>query len=270
MPVTDDPIDGSSFASRDRDLFLSVSEIDTGHPALRNVDRFAGVQFIQAIHVNPTNSRVLARLNDQTPLVLEREVGEGRVLVFTSTFDNVANDLPVHAAWVPFVQQSAAYLSGGGAEEPVNLTVDSYVELRTGNQGPNERGAAEVLGPNDKRELTVDEATKVKNFQIPTEGFFEVKTASGRHSLIAANADRRESDLTTIPPETLDLWKGTGVGDNSSNAASGQENQEDKKPWGLWPYLLLLLLGVAVAESLVADRYLRPPADEPVKRKEAA
>ncbi len=217
--------------------------------------------------MNPTNSRVLARLNDQTPLVLERQIGEGRVLVFASTFDNAgANDLPVHASWVPFVQQTAAYLSGGGAEEPVNLLVDSYVELRTGNQG----AAAEVLGPNDKRELTVDEAAKVKNFQIASEGFFEVKTASGRHSLIAANADRRESDLTTIPQETLDLWKGTGVGDNSSNAASGSENQEDKKPWGLWPYLLLLLLGVAVAESLVADRYLRPPAEEQAKRKEAA
>ena len=44
----------------------------------------------------------------------------------------------MHAAWVPFVQQSAAYLSGGGAEQPVNLTVDSYVELRSGDS----KGAA--------------------------------------------------------------------------------------------------------------------------------
>ena len=36
---------------------------------------------------------------------------------------------------------------------------------------------------------------KWENFQVSREGFFEVKTASGRQSLLAAHADRRESDL---------------------------------------------------------------------------
>jgi hypothetical protein len=268
VPVLDEPIETSSYAGRERDRFLSVTDIDTGHPALRNVDRFNGVEFLQAIRVTPTKSQVLARLNDQTPLVLERQIGEGKVLVFASTFDYLGNDLPKHAAWVPFVQQSTAYLSGGGAEQPVNLTVDSYVELRS---GANNGAAAEVLGPDGKRLLSFEEAAKATNFQVTSEGFFEVKTASGRHSLIAVHADRRESDLTPIPQETLDLWKATGEGDQSTGGASGLENQEVRKPWGLWPYLLLLLLLIAMAESVVADGYLRPPAEEqPGKRKEAA
>ena len=172
--------------------------------------------------------------------MLERQIGEGKVLVFASTFDNVANDLPIHAAWVPFIQQSAAYLGGGGAEQPVNLTVDSYVELR--DRRTIKGAAAEVLGPDGKRLLSFEEAATAKNFQVASEGFFEMKTASGRHSLIAAHADRRESDLTPIPQETLDLWKATGEGDTSAGGASGLENQDVKKPWGLWPYLLLLLL----------------------------
>jgi hypothetical protein len=268
VPVLDESIETSSYATRDRGLFLSVSEIDAGHPALRNVDRFSGVKFYQAIRVTPAKSQVLARLNDQTPLVLERQIGEGKVLVFASTFDNGENDLPVHAAWVPFVQQSALYLSGGGAEQPVNLTVDTNVELRSGT---NKGAAAEVLGPDGKRLLSLEEAATATNFQLSNEGFFELKTASGRHSLIAAHADRRESDLTVIPQETLDLWKATGDSDTSSGGASGLENQDDRRSWGLWPYVLLVLLGVALAESVVADRYLRPPADEqPMKRKEAA
>src|SRR5206468_9721156 len=136
--------------------FLTVSEIDIGHPALRNVERFAGVKFYQAIHVTPAKSHVLARLNDQTPLVLEQQIGEGKALVFASTFDNVSNDLPLHAAWVPFVVQSAAYLGGGGAEQPVNMAVDSYVELRAAN---NQGAAAEVLDPSGKRLLSLQEAT---------------------------------------------------------------------------------------------------------------
>ncbi len=84
------------------------------------------------------------------------------MLVFTSTFDNVSNDLPLHAAWVPFVQQSAAYLGGGATEQPVNLAVDSYVELRTAD---SKGTAAEVLGPDGKRLLSLEEAASAQEFR---------------------------------------------------------------------------------------------------------
>ena len=108
---------------------------------------------------------------------------------------------------MPFVAQTALYLGGGGAEQPVNVPVDSYVELRTGD---GKGAAAEVLDPDGKRVLSLEEAVKARNFALDREGFFEIKTAAGRRSLVAAHADRRESDLAPIPPETLDLWKGTG------------------------------------------------------------
>ncbi|MGA3205552.1 MAG: BatA domain-containing protein, partial [Bryobacteraceae bacterium] len=257
VPLTDDSIEGASYAGREGDRFFNVAEIDAGHPALRSVERFSGVKFYLAIHVTPAKSRVLARLNDQTPLLLERQLGEGKVLVFTSTFDNdETNDLPLHASWVPFVERSAAYLAGSGAEQPVNLVVDSYVELRTAD---NKSAAAEVLDPDGKRLLTLAEATTARNFALDKEGFFELKTASGRHTLLAAHADRRESNLQVIPQETLDLWRATGS-DQSTPGASGGESR-DKKPWPLWPWLLLLLLIVAMAESLVADRHIRPAAE---------
>jgi hypothetical protein len=267
VPLIDETIEASAYAGRETERFLNVSEIDAGHPALRSVERFSGVKFYQAIRVTPAKSRVLARLNDQTPLVLESQLGEGKVLVFASTFDNLANDLPLHASWVPFVERSAAYLAGSGAEQPVNLVVDSYVELRTAD---SKSAAAEVLDPDGKRLLSLEQATTARNFAVNKEGFFELKTASGRHSLLAAHADRLESDLAVIPDETLALWRATGS-DQTAAGASGAGNEHDKKPWPLWPWVLLLLLVVAMAESLVADRYLRPAADNPeTARKEAA
>lgn len=275
VPVLDEAIQSSDYAGREGDRFLTVTDLDAGHPALRAVDRFNGVKFYQAIHVNPTKSRVLAKMNDGTPLLMERNIGEGKVLAFASTFDNVSNDLPIHASWVPFVSQVALYLGGGGAEQPVNLPVDSYVELRAANDNPNKGGtasAAEVLDPDGKRVFSLEEATKATNFRLDREGFFEIKTAGGRRSLVAAHADRRESDLAQIPKETLDLWKGTGSVDtqNGPGTGAGQESANET-PLPLWPYLLLLLLGVAVAESVVADRYLRPPVEqrETVKREAA-
>jgi hypothetical protein len=272
VPVLDEAIQTSTYAGREGDRFLSVTDVDAGHPAMRSVDRFSGVKFYQAIHVTASKSQVLAKLNDQTPLVLERSIGEGKVLAFTSTFDNVSNDLPIHAAWVPFVAQTAMYLGGGGAEQPVNLPVDSYVELRTvGTASKNSGAAADVLDPEGKRVLSLDEAVKATNFAVNREGFFEIKTASGRRTLVAAHADRRESDLAPIPQETLDLWKGTGSLDPSNAGAAAGGDPADPKPWGLWPYILLLLLGVAVAESVVANGFLRPAVQERVAlKKEAA
>jgi hypothetical protein len=269
VPVLDEAIQASSYAGREGARFLTVTEIDAGHPALRSVDRFNGVKFYQAIHVTATKSRVLAKLNDGTPLVLERALGEGKVLAFTSTFDNVLNDLPIHASWVPFIAQSALYLGGGGAEQPVNLPVDSYVELRAGD---GRGSAAEVLDPDGKRVLSLDEAVKARNVSLDREGFFDIRTAGGRHSLVAAHADRRESDLAPIEPETLDLWKRTGATDApGSNGPTGVAANGADQPWGLWPYILLLLLLVAVAESVVADGYLRPsaPARDAMKREAA-
>jgi hypothetical protein len=270
--VLDEAIQTSTYAGREGDRFLSVTDVDAGHPAMRSVDRFSGVKFYQAIHVTASKSQVLAKLNDQTPLVLERSIGEGKVLAFTSTFDNVSNDLPIHAAWVPFVAQTAMYLGGGGAEQPVNLPVDSYVELRTvGTASKNSGAAADVLDPEGKRVLSLDEAVKATNFAVNREGFFEIKTASGRRTLVAAHADRRESDLAPIPQETLDLWKGTGSLDPSNAGAAAGGDPADPKPWGLWPYILLLLLGVAVAESVVANGFLRPAVQErEALKKEAA
>jgi hypothetical protein len=268
VPVTDDAIDSTRYAGRETQLFLTVADLDTGHPVLKSVERFEGVRFYQVTHVTPSKSHVLARLNDQTPLVLESQIGGGKVLVFASPFDNSVNDFPLHASFVPFVQTAAAYLGGGGAEQPVNQVVDSYVELRTG-EGKN--APAEVLDQDGKRVLSLQEATTAPNYALSSEGFYEVKTASGRRTLQAVHADRRESDLSVIPNETLDLWKGTGSGATGNGANGAAAAADDQKtPWSLSPVILLLLLLVALAESAVANGYLRTPADRLEVRKEAA
>lgn len=269
VPVADEPIDSTRYASREAERFLAASDVDSGHPALKNVENFDGVKFYQVVRVKPAQSRILARLGDQTPLLFERQVGEGKVLVFTSTFDDTLNDLQKHASWVPFVQQSVAYLGGGGPEQPVNVTTGTYVELRTAE---SQSAAAEVIDPDGKRALTLEEATKAQTFPLEREGYYEIKTANGRHNLFAVHTDRRESDFTPIPKETLDLWGATGGTQTGDAGGAAGQGDELRKPWSLAPYLLILLILVALAESVVANRYLRPPAaqvDSMVK-KEAA
>jgi len=68
------------------------------------------------------------------------------------------------------------------------------------------------------------------------------------------HADRRKSDLTPIPRETLDLWRNTGLGPGATDTSAAGESQS--RPWSLWRYALLLVLITAIIESLIASRYL--------------
>ena len=251
VPVSNEAIQGSSYASLSGSRFETVAAADAEHPALRRANKLDGVKFYQVIKVDPGQSRVVARLTNQAPLLLEKQVGEGRVIVFTSTFDNVGNDLPLHASFVPFVEETARYL-GGQQDRSTNVAVDSYIELRSAK----ERGAAiDVTEPDGSHPLSLKDATTAQTFQVTREGFYEIHRSNGREELVAVHADRRESDLTPIPQETLDLWKNTGRGlDAPSGDGSAAETQP--RPWSLWRYALLLVLITAIIESVLASRYL--------------
>ena len=264
VPIFDEAIAESRMSSRSADRFQAATSVDLSHPALNRTNSFDGVKFYQTIQVVPGSSRVLAKLTDQTPLILEKKIGEGRAIVFASTFDNVANDFPLHTSFVPFIEQSAYYLSGV-EKSAAEIVVDSYLELRSSkDQGTS----VELLDPDGKRALSLTESTSAKNFRLPREGFFEIRRANGRHELIAVHADRRESDLAVIPKETQALWQNMGLGADRQNGPGGTEIKRTA-PWSLWWYFALALLIVSLFESLFASRYL-VAENQPMVRKEAA
>src|SRR5262249_35073132 len=112
VPVFDEAISETHYSSREGDRFQSAGYFDPGHPAVRRAHQWDSVKFYQAIRVDPGKSKVVARLTDDTPLLLDKKIGEGRVLVFASTLDNISNDFPLHPSFVPFVAETANYLGG--------------------------------------------------------------------------------------------------------------------------------------------------------------
>jgi hypothetical protein len=249
VPVFDEGVIGVRYFARDADRFQTAAWLDSGHPSMHDAERWDDVKFYQAVRVNPGKARVAARLGDDTPLLLDKQLGEGRVLVFSSTFDNVSNDFPLHASFVPFVEHTANYLARQD-EGPANYTVGSYLDLRQAR----EKGAAvEVLDPKGDRALTLEEATRAQNMPLSMSGFYDVKRPNGRHELVAVNPDRHESDLDTIPAETLALWQNTAQGQR--DPASGVEAAAPK-PVEYWWYFLMAVLALAIAESLLGNRHL--------------
>ena len=74
--------------------------------------------------------------------------------------------------------------------------------------------------------------------------------------MIGVNPDRRESNLEVIPDEILALWRGNSGTGMPRRPRQARRAQEQKQPYSLWWYIMLLVFAAAVAESLLADRYL--------------
>jgi hypothetical protein len=252
------------------DRYMAVGSSDSSYPAVAKAGGWPGVKFYYALDVDPGvgpgAARVIVRLADQTPLLLEKRIGEGRVVLLTSGLDNLTNDFPLNPAFVPFIEQTARYLAGserqGGARP-----VDAYLELRNGREQVREQGqAVEVTDPEGKRPLTLGEAASAQSFQLTEAGYYQIRFASGRQDEIGVNPDPKESNLDVISEDVLALWRGKGSESSQQASAPGsatpQETSQNKFPQSFWWYVMLLAFAAAITESALASRYLGTQREE--------
>jgi hypothetical protein len=254
--------------SRVPDRYMAVGSSDSSYPAVAKAGGWPGVKFFYALNVDPgagpDAARVIVRLGDQTPLLLEKRIGEGRVVLLTSGLDNLTNDFPLNPAFVPFIEQTARYLAGserqGGARP-----VDAYLELRNARE---QAQGVEVTDPEGKRPLTLGQAASAQSFQLTEAGYYQLRLANGRQDEVGVNPDPKESNLDVIPDDVLALWRGGKGGGESSQVASASSPampntlSQNQTPQSFWWYVMLLVLAAAVAESAVASRYLGTQREE--------
>ena len=265
IPIWGEKAGQAHFYSRDGS-FASVAQTDLAHPVLSGDtpgDGAAGwssLKFFYATGVNAGSARVVARLSDGTPLLLDKQLGEGHVLLLASGLENLTNDLPLHPAFVAFVDRSARYLSGSDRLTGSRV-VGSFVQLRAAAVQPKVQGASvEVIDPDGKRPLSLSEAATVQSFELTKAGFYQVRFANGKNALLAVNPDRRESDLEPMPEDVMQLW--TGTGGTAPAAETAAAAQESKSRVSLWWYVMLVALAAALAESIIGANYLGTQREE--------
>lgn len=227
---------------------------------LLSTETLSECSFRQFVKVRPCpDSRVVLRLTSADPLLVDRRVGDGRVLLFASSPDRTWHNMVVSPAYPILLQVAVTHLLRRPNEEP--LTVGAPLAL------PLPRSAATAaftvscpdgevrhvqVAPADGR--PVAEAGRAGRC-----GFydFRTETSGGPDATVAVNADTRESDVRCLKADALlsalegvagadVLPGGEGLGAAVREARTGRE---------LWRPLAAVALGLLVVESLVARRY---------------
>ena len=247
--------------TREGERLVLLGEFDRDHAIFRDL-REAGADSLRAVEVYAyvrmqPEGAVTLRYSNGDPALIEKAVGQGRVLLFTSSFDNVWSDFPLHPVFLPLAHQLVRYGTQLGSEMPAH-TIPSAVSLREFARGSADASSARIwtiIGPDGKREASLTGETQTDFLVLRRPGLYEIRQKD-RINLLAANPDPRESDLLPLSAEDQALWKSGSPG--SAGAGETLPAAEQARRQAVWWYLLLLALLIAAVEVYLANQYLGP------------
>lgn len=222
-------------------------------PALRQE-----VRVQRYVRLEPlSGARLLLALENGDPLLMERELGRGRVAVWASSANRAWTNFPINPAYVMLAQQLATHVTGrsGGAT--------ALVGQRLALPLPE---SAVVAGP-DGRELPLDRGAdrqgQPEAVVVPrAPGLLEVMEGGKPAALAAVNVDDTESDVTVIRGRSL-RSAAAALGARLIDVEDDIRGSAERRRGGreLWRMILMALLGVLLLESLLAGWFGRSAAE---------
>ncbi len=252
----------------------AIAEYDATHPVLRAFageasELLRGTRFYAFYGARPagetptatgatTQARasrpaasVLARLNDpdRSPLLIERGLGAGRVVLCTSSADLEWNSWGRDPSFVPVMLQLAQHVA---RRDPVRgqVTVGEPIRIPLDASVWQQRAVLKLPTYPSDPPLTIEARSVEGGLRLEWERTeraglyqFELQSTRGEPStrLIAVNPDARESDLRRATPDDLR----TALGDvkfdyvRDLDALTGEAAGARRELW--WPIALLVV-----------------------------
>ncbi len=250
--------------SRVPDRYMAVGSSDSSYPAVAKADGWPGVKFFYALDVDPGGSgaaRVIVRLGDQTPLLLEKRIGEGRVVLLTSGLDNLTNDFPLASRLRPLHRADRALSCGQrtpgrrapGGRLPRTPQCQGTSPRRRGHRP---RGQAPAH-PGRGRLRAIVPAHRGRLLPAPPRQW---PPGRSRRQPRSQGIEPRRDPRRCLGPVagqrrpifTRSVWVKPG----------SPATPRTRRRKAFWWYVMLLVFASAVAESVLASRYLGTQREE--------
>jgi hypothetical protein len=211
--------------------------------------------------------RVLARFDDGGAAVVERRVGAGLVLAWTSSLDRSWTNFPNEYLFVPVMHEMMRYLAR--YEEPVawqtvghmlDVSEPVAAAVRDGSVGVAAGDAAGVVTSPSGDQVAVGRAGRAA-IELAERGFYSVRmqgSADRRPFAVAVNLDPAESDLSPIAPQEFAT---SATGQAAAVAGPGQSLEqpeltpvEMERQQSSWWFLFVLGAALLVGETILSNR----------------
>ncbi len=224
---------------------VSLGTIDQSHQSTDGLaSNWRAISIIRHLPLQSNiTDRSIIDLSNGQPLLLEKRLGSGKVMLLATALDTQWTDLPTTSVFVAFLIKSIEYLGGDIAATSYRSTGDA-ITVSSG---------AQLLDPNGEPMKDLSKNSERTSIRLDNPGIYRLQSAAGSQA-IAVNSDPRESDISTMDADTLEKWQQIASTANSNATATNTSTINNQKSFWLW--LLPLLLVVALLESIYSHRHL--------------
>jgi len=233
-----------------RDDYLVIADYDRRHPILRPLGSDWSARFQGHWRLTPSeDANVLMQFDNTEAALVEKDVGEGKVLLFASSLDLEWNNLALQGLFLPFVHEALRHLVRSEVGQSAYEIGDSINLAQFVSEAE-----VSVLDANG-RSVSL-EANSLQRATSP--GLFTA-TSGAVSSRYAVNILPEESDFTRIATSTLyDAVVNPDTSPlQSREAQTAQLIEELESPQRLWWWILTLVMVLLMVEVLVANRTYR-------------
>lgn len=234
-----------------RDDYLVIADFDRRHPILRPLSSDWTARFEQTWSLLPSDDAdVLMQFDNTEAALVERSVGEGKVILFASAMDLEWNNLALQGLFLPFVHETLRHLVQAEFKQRAYSVGDSFSLDPSG-----EARTVEALSPsgeaisfsNDGFVITADEPGLIR------------ATINDAPISYAVNILPEESNFSRTAVATLydSIINPDTDPTQSREVRTAQLMEELERPQRIWWWILSLVMLLVVAEALIANRTYR-------------
>ena len=254
---------------KDKNRTLQLEKVETSHPIFRVFTNLRDASLYRT-HFNTyllldgtgragDQTSVIASYINGTPFLVEKKIGQGMVMLMTSSIDKDWNDLPIRTSFLPLVQQTVFYLAqriqkNGGALTQVGHPLSLQLQPGTTQvvvTRPN--GEIDSMSPNTQKNDRV-----IRYEKTNLAGLYSFEEANGDNdeihvSYISVIPNPSESEVEAI---TLAEAEKTLQTDNAveSQEPTGRVSNTHSQRNNIWPYVLAGLFFLLASEAILVIR----------------
>jgi hypothetical protein len=262
FPVAGDPV----YVRRPDYPFAALTGAETSHPFLEclgetELRALARTEFYAYREILPSPTDKVILEVDGRPVLVERAVGAGKVLVFGSTADPRWSDFPSRAAFVPFWHELILYASGYQPEPSFRLVGERFAPRRSPWRAESPDGNWNLQSPRGEP-LRPLEGAEDSSVLLAVPGYYEVRE-KGTTDWIAVNVQPRESDISPIPPDQLAVLLRSPERETAAEDRVAVADGQQYVTRRFWWLLVLVVLALLSLEAGVANRLPQMKAGQP-------